>query len=232
MKRAQLEANILILVTLGLVAFGLVMVYSATSARAAVGDGQPMFYLTRQAIFACVGLVALVVCARTPYVWWRRVAPTLLAVSIGLLAAVLSSATPSTARDAGFRSARSRSSRPSSRSSRSPSGSPATSRGRAAARRRRFGELAKPLGLVAAVSMRADPARARPGHGRRDRAHARRDARRRRHADEACSSARGASSSRSAPSRSGSSRIAATASSASSTHGTTPRDPASSPFRR
>ncbi len=89
MKRAQLEGNVLILVTLGLVAFGLVMVYSATSARAAVGDGEPMYYLTRQAIFALVGLVALVVCARVPYSWWRRVAPTLLAVTIVLLAAVL-----------------------------------------------------------------------------------------------------------------------------------------------
>jgi cell division protein FtsW len=89
MKRAQLEANLLILVTLGLVAFGLVMVYSATSARATVGDGQPMFYLTRQAIFAGVGLVALVLCARTPYTWWRNVAPSLLAISIVLLAAVL-----------------------------------------------------------------------------------------------------------------------------------------------
>jgi cell division protein FtsW len=89
MKRAQLESNLLILVTLGLVAFGLVMVYSATSARATVGDGEPMFYLTRQAIFAGVGLVALVLCARTPYTWWRKVAPSLLAISLVLLAAVL-----------------------------------------------------------------------------------------------------------------------------------------------
>ena len=89
MKRAQLEANLLILVTLGLVAFGLVMVYSATSARAAVGDGEPMYYLTRQALFALVGLVVLVVCARTPYTWWRHAAPTFVAVSILLLAAVL-----------------------------------------------------------------------------------------------------------------------------------------------
>jgi cell division protein FtsW len=88
-KRAQLEANVLVLVTLGLVAFGLVMVYSATSARAAVGDGEPMHYLTRQAIFALAGLVALVVCARTPYSWWRRAAPSLVAVTIILLAAVL-----------------------------------------------------------------------------------------------------------------------------------------------
>ena len=89
MKRAQLEANVLILVTLGLVAFGLVMVYSATSARAAVGDGEPMHYLIRQTLFAIAGLVALVVCARTPYMWWRRVAPTLVALSILVLVAVL-----------------------------------------------------------------------------------------------------------------------------------------------
>ena len=89
MKRAQLEANVLILVTLGLVAFGLVMVYSATSARAAVGDGEPMQYLIRQTLFALAGLVALVVCARTPYTWWRRVAPTLVALSILVLVAVL-----------------------------------------------------------------------------------------------------------------------------------------------
>jgi len=88
-KRAQLEANVLILVTLGLVAFGLVMVYSATSARAAVGDGEPMQYLIRQTLFALAGLVALVVCARTPYTWWRRVAPTLVALSILVLVAVL-----------------------------------------------------------------------------------------------------------------------------------------------
>jgi cell division protein FtsW len=88
-KRAQLEANLLILVTLGLVAFGLVMVYSATSARATVGDGEPMHYLIRQALFALTGLVVLVVCARTPYTWWRHAAPTLVAVSLLLLAAVL-----------------------------------------------------------------------------------------------------------------------------------------------
>ena len=89
MKRTQLEANVLVLVTLGLVAFGLVMVYSATSARAAVGDGEPMHYLLRQSLYALTGLVALVVCARTPYAWWRHIAPTFLVFSILLLAAVL-----------------------------------------------------------------------------------------------------------------------------------------------
>ena len=45
MTRGQLEQRLLVLVTLGLVAFGLVMVYSATSAAAAVGGGDPSGFL-------------------------------------------------------------------------------------------------------------------------------------------------------------------------------------------
>ena len=45
MKRGQVESTLLILVTLGLVAFGLVMVYSATSAPATLGGGDPGYYL-------------------------------------------------------------------------------------------------------------------------------------------------------------------------------------------
>ena len=89
MKRAQLESNVLVLVTLALTAFGLVMVYSATSARAVDGNGQPMYYLTRQALFAGIGLVALIVAARTPYDFWRRVSPSLVLVSLLMLAGVL-----------------------------------------------------------------------------------------------------------------------------------------------
>jgi cell division protein FtsW len=88
-KRAQLESNVLVLVTLALTAFGLVMVYSATSARAADGNGQPMYYLTRQAMFAAIGLVALIAAARTPYSLWRRIAPSLVLVSLILLTGVL-----------------------------------------------------------------------------------------------------------------------------------------------
>ena len=89
-KRAQLESNVLVLVTLALTAFGLVMVYSATSARAVDGgNGRPMEYLLRQALFAGLGLVALLLAARTPYAFWRRIAPSFLLVSLVLLAGVL-----------------------------------------------------------------------------------------------------------------------------------------------
>ena len=39
--RRGLESSVLILVTMGLVAFGLVMVYSATSDSAALANGDP-----------------------------------------------------------------------------------------------------------------------------------------------------------------------------------------------
>ena len=53
--------------TLGLVAFGLVMVYSATSASAAVGDGDPMAFLERQAIYAFLGVVLMALASRFDY---------------------------------------------------------------------------------------------------------------------------------------------------------------------
>jgi cell division protein FtsW len=85
----RLDQKLLVLVTLGLVAFGLVMVYSATSASAAVGDGDPMSYLKRQAIYAFLGVVLMALASRFDYHRLRYVAPPLLLVALGLCAAVL-----------------------------------------------------------------------------------------------------------------------------------------------
>jgi cell division protein FtsW len=85
----RLDQKLLVLVTLGLVAFGLVMVYSATSASAAVGNGDPMSYLKRQAIYAFLGVVLMAAASRFDYHRLRYVAPLLLLVALGLCAAVL-----------------------------------------------------------------------------------------------------------------------------------------------
>jgi cell division protein FtsW len=85
----HLEQRLLVLVTLGLVAFGLVMVYSATSAAAALGDGDPMTFLKRQAVYALLGVVLLVAAARFDYRRLRYLALPLLLVALGLCAAVL-----------------------------------------------------------------------------------------------------------------------------------------------
>jgi cell division protein FtsW len=78
-----------VLATLGLVAFGLVMVYSATSASAALGGGSSSAYLERQAIYALTGLVGLVLCTRFDFLRWRLLAPPLLVASLVLCLGVL-----------------------------------------------------------------------------------------------------------------------------------------------
>jgi cell division protein FtsW len=77
------------LVTFGLVAFGLVMVYSATSASATLANGDPAYYLKRQAVYAVLGLALLAVCARVDFHHLRHLAPALMVASVVLLLAVL-----------------------------------------------------------------------------------------------------------------------------------------------
>jgi cell division protein FtsW len=88
-KKGQFDAHILVLVTLGLTAFGLVMVYSATSAPAALGGGDPVFYLKRESIYAAIGVVLLLVASRVDYRTLRYLAPFLMLASFGLCLAVL-----------------------------------------------------------------------------------------------------------------------------------------------
>jgi cell division protein FtsW len=92
MKRpggSQLEYHLLVLVTLALVAFGLVMVYSASSARALLAANDPAYYLKRQALYAVIGLVALVCFSRFDYRRLQHAAGPLLLTSFFLLVAVL-----------------------------------------------------------------------------------------------------------------------------------------------
>jgi cell division protein FtsW len=84
-----LESSVLILVTLGLVAFGLVMVYSATSASAALANGDPAYYLKRQGVYAGLGLALMVVLSRVDFRALRALAPALVVTSLALLLAVL-----------------------------------------------------------------------------------------------------------------------------------------------
>src|SRR5438045_954761 len=89
MRRGELESRILILVTLALVAFGIVMVYSATSAAAAVGGANPNYFLERQGAYAMLGTALMVIAQHWDYRRLRTLAPTLVLVSIALLLAVL-----------------------------------------------------------------------------------------------------------------------------------------------
>jgi cell division protein FtsW len=88
-RQLQLEWNLLVLITVALVLFGLVMVYSATSASAALGNGNPTGYLERQALYAALGFVLLVVAARTDFRRLRDLAPGLVLAALFLCLAVL-----------------------------------------------------------------------------------------------------------------------------------------------
>ena len=87
-----LEGQILLLVTLVLVAFGQVMVYSASSAYALTHDEfghDPLHFVKAGAIYTVAGVVALLVVMRARPSWLRVAGPLILVVSLGLLVAVL-----------------------------------------------------------------------------------------------------------------------------------------------
>jgi cell division protein FtsW len=88
-KRLQFEWNLLVLVTAALVLFGLVMVYSATSGSAALGNANPLGYVERQVAYALIGVALLVAISRVDLDRIRLAAPTLVVSALLLCLAVL-----------------------------------------------------------------------------------------------------------------------------------------------
>ena len=113
---APIEYHLLMLVTLGLVAFGLIMVYSASSGTAVLFGRDPVSVLMKQGIYAGLGIALMAGLARFPYRRLRYMAVPVLGLDRALLVLVLvpGIGARSTTRGAGCCSARSRSSRPSS----------------------------------------------------------------------------------------------------------------------
>jgi cell division protein FtsW len=73
-----------------LVGIGVAMVYSASSALALKKFGTGYFFLEKQAFFALMGILVLVMCRHFPYPLYRRLSYPLLIVSLVFLIAVLS----------------------------------------------------------------------------------------------------------------------------------------------
>jgi len=86
------EYNMLLTATLCLLAFGAVMVFSASSTTRVLSDGglsDSAFYLKRTLLFGAVGLLIMHLTARGGLQLVRRLTPALLGVSLFLLFAVL-----------------------------------------------------------------------------------------------------------------------------------------------
>jgi len=79
----------LLTVTLLLLAFGIVMVYSASAVFAARAHHSAQYYLLRQSMFALVGLAGLATTARIDYRMLRKLTYPLLGITVILLVLVI-----------------------------------------------------------------------------------------------------------------------------------------------
>src|SRR3954462_14104701 len=88
-RAVPLEYNLLLTATLCLLAFGAVMVYSASSARTLLqGQGDGTAFLVKYVTYGAVGLVLMHLVARQQLQLALRVTGPLLAVAFGCLLAV------------------------------------------------------------------------------------------------------------------------------------------------
>lgn len=81
--------RVLVVAVMALVCFGLVMVYSTSSATALLTEGDPTGQVTRQVLYAFVGVGAYVVFSRMGPQGLKRLGPVSLVLATVLLAAVL-----------------------------------------------------------------------------------------------------------------------------------------------
>ena len=76
------------ILTILILTIGVIMVLSASFARAYIEDGNPTEYFIRQALFAIIGVAGMLIASRLPMALYRRVSMLSLAASIALLAVV------------------------------------------------------------------------------------------------------------------------------------------------
>ncbi len=81
------EYSLLLTATLGLVAFGAVMIFSASSSASVLNGGDSLYYLKRTLIACTIGLVALKVLSSVPLTRIRQITPVFLAAAFVLLLA-------------------------------------------------------------------------------------------------------------------------------------------------
>jgi len=87
--RAQQPDYLLLGLVVGLVALGLLIVYSSSFALGLLAFNDANYFVLRQAIWAVLGLIMLLVLMRVDYHWLRSISPLLMLVAIVALMAVL-----------------------------------------------------------------------------------------------------------------------------------------------
>ena len=87
-KQLSLDYTLLIIVLL-LLAYGLIVLYSASSVQSFKNFGNTTYYITHQLLYgAIVGLIAMAVLSKVDYHVWQKYLPWLIFISLFLLALV------------------------------------------------------------------------------------------------------------------------------------------------
>ncbi|TXK77366.1 putative lipid II flippase FtsW [Paenibacillus sp. N3.4] len=80
---------LLLFVAVLLVGFGLVMIFSASSAKAIHSHESSWFYVSKQGLFAGIGLIIMLTFMNLPFTIWKKTGPLLMLFSLLLLFLVL-----------------------------------------------------------------------------------------------------------------------------------------------
>ena len=78
-----------LLIVLILLAFGLIMVFSASYANALYYDHDSLLYIKKQGLFAVVGIVAMLLISKIDYRWYKKFVLPIYLFGLGLLVVVL-----------------------------------------------------------------------------------------------------------------------------------------------
>jgi len=74
-----------LVIVLAILCYGLIMQFSASYPYAYEKTGDPMYFFRRQAIFAAIGLAAMLIVSRINYETWRRIYKIVLVITFFLL---------------------------------------------------------------------------------------------------------------------------------------------------
>ena len=84
-KKLKIDGTFLF-ITLALLAYGLIVLYSASTVQSFTNFGNTSYYIIHQAVYgALVGLIAMYICSRIDYHFWQKILPVLIFVSLFLL---------------------------------------------------------------------------------------------------------------------------------------------------
>ena len=84
-KKLKFDVSLLT-ITLSLLLYGLIVLYSASTVQSFINFGNTNYYIVHQVLYgALIGLIAMYICSRINYHVWQKYLPALIFISLFLL---------------------------------------------------------------------------------------------------------------------------------------------------